>query len=293
MNLKLFAFASAVVVSASICYADLTVTNGLQLWLKGDAGVQTSGSSVTNWLDQSGNNNNASHSLGVFPTMDPTYVANGFNGQPVVRFDGINDSLKNNSLNLNGYTQVTGFIVTRYRSLPTPGLEVPWFFNGNGGGCSYCFAENSPARPSGTFNYGISGSDGTETIYGSRPGDTNWTAFASSWTNNDFNSFINDGQDVVHGTGEFTSIGQTQSSPDGTRFTLGGHADNVFYADVDIAEILLYNRQLTAGERSDVFGYLAVKYNASIPEPSAAYLLAFGAFGLFFFGRKILATARR
>jgi hypothetical protein len=43
--------------------ASLTVTNGPQLWLDAGVGVQTSGTGVTNWLDQSGKGNHASQGV--------------------------------------------------------------------------------------------------------------------------------------------------------------------------------------------------------------------------------------
>ena len=55
-----------------------------KLWLRADAGVQTSGSTVTNWLDQSGNNNHATASGD--PQLTPDGGVN-FDNRPVVTFD--------------------------------------------------------------------------------------------------------------------------------------------------------------------------------------------------------------
>lgn len=58
----------------------------LRLWLKADAitGV-ADGGSVASWQDLSGHNYHATNST---PTERPTFVANGVNGLPIVRFDG-------------------------------------------------------------------------------------------------------------------------------------------------------------------------------------------------------------
>ena len=55
-------------------------TSDMTLWLKGDAGVTTSGSDVLSWADQSGRSNNA-----IGDTLKPTYTAN-INGVPVLSF---------------------------------------------------------------------------------------------------------------------------------------------------------------------------------------------------------------
>jgi len=60
-----------------------TSTTGLRLWLRADAGVPSYYGDL--WLDQSGNNNHASQTLG---TAIPRLVPNEVNGLPVMRFDG-------------------------------------------------------------------------------------------------------------------------------------------------------------------------------------------------------------
>ncbi len=65
-------------------------TAGLQLWLKADEGVTTRGSRVKKWSDQSGNGNDA---LQVDPERQPFLVEGQLNGQPVIRFDGVDDRL--------------------------------------------------------------------------------------------------------------------------------------------------------------------------------------------------------
>ena len=80
-------FATALSLNAQI----LTVTNGLQLWLKADAGVTTNASGgVTQWADQSPNANNA---VQTDDTAAPLWVPNAQNGKPALRFDGDNDYL--------------------------------------------------------------------------------------------------------------------------------------------------------------------------------------------------------
>ena len=58
---------------------------GLVFWLKADAGVTQAEGKVSAWADQSLSKNNAAQAA---PASQPTYVAEGLNGKPVVRFTG-------------------------------------------------------------------------------------------------------------------------------------------------------------------------------------------------------------
>lgn len=53
------------------------------LWLRGDAGITTSGSTVTEWADQSGNANDVSEAGSA-----PALTSGGLNGIDVVTFNG-------------------------------------------------------------------------------------------------------------------------------------------------------------------------------------------------------------
>jgi hypothetical protein len=71
----------------------------LRLWVRADAGVQTSGDNVTGWEDQSNANNDLV--LNVRPVSstwlavtNPTLVANQINGKPALLFDAKTDSLR-------------------------------------------------------------------------------------------------------------------------------------------------------------------------------------------------------
>ena len=65
-------------------------TDSLQMWLKADEGVTMNGSTVSSWIDQSGDNNDA---IQTNTSRQPLLVANTLNGKPVISFDGLNDKL--------------------------------------------------------------------------------------------------------------------------------------------------------------------------------------------------------
>lgn len=78
----------------------------LLVWLKGDAGVLTSGSNVTSWEDQSGNGNNFT------ATNNPQFVTSvgSINSQNAIEFDGtsgmnlVDDDAENYLNGLDGFT---------------------------------------------------------------------------------------------------------------------------------------------------------------------------------------------
>src|SRR6185369_7700007 len=95
----------------------LTVTNGLQLWLKADAGVTATAGKVTAWQDQSGKGNNATQATA---DLSPLLVPNAINGKPVLRFDGVDDFLEvpdSDSLSIAG--DITTFFVIKIDDFAT------------------------------------------------------------------------------------------------------------------------------------------------------------------------------
>jgi 6-phosphogluconolactonase (cycloisomerase 2 family) len=65
-----------------------TEISGIKGWWKADSIAQADGSSVSAWLDSSGNE---AHMYQSSATAQPTLQTNELNGYPVVRFDGTND----------------------------------------------------------------------------------------------------------------------------------------------------------------------------------------------------------
>ena len=109
----------------SLCArADLTVTNNLTLWLKADAGVTITGSGVSTWSDQSVVGHHANQTTDGYR---PLVVSNALAGKPVIRFDGVNDSMSvaANSSAMITTTGYTTFVVFNPLSIKTD-LSNPW-----------------------------------------------------------------------------------------------------------------------------------------------------------------------
>src|ERR1051325_1040571 len=112
--------AAACIIPASA--QTLTVKNGLQLWLKADAGVSTgAGGIVTAWQDQSGKGNNAAQTT---PDSSPLLVNNAINGKLVLRFNQVDDGsvdylevVDSDSISIAG--DITTFFVVRFDDFAT------------------------------------------------------------------------------------------------------------------------------------------------------------------------------
>jgi hypothetical protein len=73
-------FFSAPIAASAPAFSPTDIAD-LALWLKADAGVNTSGSNVTSWEDQSGNGNDATTQSG-----SPVLQSNIINGLPAISF---------------------------------------------------------------------------------------------------------------------------------------------------------------------------------------------------------------
>jgi len=229
---------------------DLAVTDGLQLWLKADAGTTLGGSGgVLQWADQSGNLNDAAQ---LDENLAPALTNNAVNGHPALRFDGTDDFLEiadSDSLSITG--DITTFFVVRfadfatYRAVwakttgnlpaPTDMYALPnngrlRLYRGNGTGPGIQFVDS--ARPFAAGSFLLAGFD--------QAGPT-----VSHYLNG-----------LLNGTG---SITVPLADGDGT-LRIGTRADTVTRMKGEMAELLIYNRALALTERRTVERYLAEKY---------------------------------
>lgn len=264
----------AVCLGASSLQAQLTLTNGLQLWLKADAGVTTNASGlVSSWADQTANGYNVSQST---DGNKPTYIANQINARPVLRFDGTDDYLNNTVANvLTGGQARTVFIVADANgNSGAYGLGGSLFFFRRGGGGFVMGLEQADLGAGTTYihtdglayNHTTANQNAivanpflaTYRSIGAGPGPAN----LSEWLN---------GNSIPVSTEPLNVEGGT------TGFTIGNREDiavTIVPWNGDIAEILVYDSALSSTDRNTVEQYLFVQYG--IPEPSTALLLCMG-----------------
>jgi hypothetical protein len=247
--------------------------SGLELWLKADAGVTTSGSSVTGWLDQSGG---TVYNL-TQPTASkqPTFVSNwGYKSQPAISFDGVNDYLVDTTAGLNLTSGLSIFIVAQndvrkdYNGLfklATPGsveaaqsdAEVYWQAGTSNNG-------------SGNLVYAVNRSTGTG-IFDALQGPNAPPPVGLPYI---YDVFA--GGTLSQQRSNNTLAGTSASAvlpADATNNPAVGIGFANFSLDGYIAEVLVYNRVLTASERTEVYEYLSDRY---IPEPASLALASAG-----------------
>lgn len=234
---------------------DLT---GLELWLASDVGVTASGGFASAWADQSGNHHDA---VQASASAQPTYVALGQNGLPVLRFDG-NSWMKLPPGFADFSAGLSVFVVVH----PTASAQfhAPRFFD---------FAPS----------YGSLASSVLFVRYGS----TNTELFFQTYQGTTPGAYVDVKNAIFDGVWQRLAVVQAGGVPgmstvttiykDGAPLGSGtvAVADYVVRASNligksnlaadtnlrgDVAEILLYARELTDAERSSVDGYLKTKW---------------------------------
>jgi hypothetical protein len=228
----------------------LPVTDGLELWLRADAGVTTnSAGGITAWADQSVNGNNASQSD---DAQAPLLVNGALNNRPVLRFDGVDDFLDvadSDSLSFTG--DMASFFVVKFDDFE--------FFRA-------VWGKTAANLPAPTDMYAVPGS-GVLRVYRGDGTTNNLTPVDSNPLR--VNTYLVLGFDVAgetlthylnneeNGAGTVT----TNTADANTSLKIGTRNDLVTRLKGDLAELLIYSRALSSNERSNVFNYLQTKYD--------------------------------
>lgn len=235
----------------------LTATNGLVLWLRGDAGITTNASgAVTQWEDQSGQNN---HAVQPDETAAPTLTPSALNNQPAVRFDGDNDYLDvATAPSIENVGDITSFFVVQFEdfanfrsiwgktaaNIPsstdyyiTPD-RIPRAYRGSGSASDIGFVDSTVRPRAGDFL--ILGFDQTGTTL-------------THYLNAD-----------ATGTGELTATLVDSATP----LKVGSRDDLFTKMKGNIAELLIYDRALPATDRNNLVQYLQTKYGITNQSPT-------------------------
>ncbi|MBF0432516.1 MAG: DUF2341 domain-containing protein, partial [Fibrobacteria bacterium] len=241
----------------------------LKLWLRADQGAEEAsaddaenGDAVQYWRDQSGNGNDVEQSTS---SNRPILVTNTLNGKPVLRFDNSNDYLiRNDALGMSGNPAMTMFVVMKgpggtdaILHLGGPNTNDQVYMSSEAGyrhgSSNKLFNENfSGAYALGTFRRSESATTGSEEFFKNGVEGTQLSSVSPSSTI------------TIPGSSVYTLVGARYYSS-----SIG------YYCGGDIAEILLYNRELTEAERIKVESYLTVKYSLG-PPSNATSLTATG-----------------
>jgi phage gp36-like protein len=203
-------------------------TNGLQVWLRADAGMTVSDAgAVERWEDLSGHGN---HFLQSTSFQQPLLQAAGLGNQAAVRFDGVDDGLWGvETMNIGRPSTV--FVV--YKQLSEGGYVLQ---NSVGG--------QWWVRSDGFY------SDG-------------WVRNASPAYNQEVVAVMTNSATgtTVHVNGSNWTHDATLTTPAPGRLALGGgNGRNYDPFNCLVAEVIVYDRALNDAERQEVESYLAGRY---------------------------------
>lgn len=210
--------------------------NGLALWLDGadtSTITQNGSGAVSAWADKSGNGNNATQSTGA---AKPTTGSSTVNGRNVLSFDGgdyfditaLSQTAKTIFFVQKGTIQASDTSTFLGSSSPSGGdtsAYVPLMFNGSADAEIYRGITGATSRVDGVT---VTPSNRDE-IY----------------------------DDFITGSAQITTINGTVNVA--TIDTIGSGAFGYAYLG-DMAEILIYNRNLTSTETNQIGNYLAAKW---------------------------------
>lgn len=218
--------------------------DGLYMWLRADQGITLNGSSVAAWDDITANNNDWEQTTAA---EQPLFVADAMNGEPVVRFDGVDNGLTAGDI-LTGLTEAEVFVVLKIDTDP-PGNEAQsglWVMSG---------AQATHYPYTDGVIYESFGTDTRKTVGDPTPLLTSPRIYNISTAANAWTARL-DGAEL-HTTGTNT-VGWTANP------VIGPSAGGTYFLDGDIAEVLLYDAVLSAGDRTLVHAYLGARYGISV-----------------------------
>jgi len=268
---------AAIVPSAWSAVLPAVGSGQLVVQLDAGLGVTISGSTVTSWVDQSATTVSGLDYGGTFTNTSgpvgstPTLVLNALQGQPVIRFNGI-DYLRSTLASTGAGSQdtvldYTLFFVTAGNTNPrglfdsAPGVAGPLRFHNNN---RVANQDDDGAGIPVTLTPGLSSGatiltvyhDGTNAADGPKPANSRrWEGYVNGL------SYAGSSVQYVAGSGRRTAWGFSQ---------IGAYNNNDANFTGDIAEILVYTGNLSTTDRQSVESYLSIKY---LPEPSSLALL--------------------
>lgn len=258
------------------------ITNDLFLHLRADVGVTKDGlNRVSSWQDQSGFGHHAAQgdSLG-----QPLFVDNVLNGKPVLRFDGLNDFF-----NLVGQVltsqQYSIFAVVNDTSVGSGHREILSNWTIPNGITSVFFGTTRhtsglPREARLTDDFG-GGTDLQNPVQGVGEIVNPLDHFIFTGISQTSDALIFQDENLIASKG--FAISARDFSPPYVVGRQGSHDGE--YWQGDIAELLVYNAELTQTEWQQNWDFLEDKYFVAtppdpIPEPSSWVLMGIGVLGI-------------
>ncbi len=244
----------SVVITVGEAADGLPVTGGLVLRLESTDGVTQSAGQVSGWADTSGKGNS------VVASGDPQFaVTSTPSGAPALSFDGTGDKLER----VAASDPLSG--------LPAGNADRTMFVVVNYPGGSTAFAGTTfgTAAPGQAFGLGIRNGSGTLVLqgYGSTDIVSAEPGFGAGWmiqsgtVGGGFGTMFRDGIQVARAARSY----DTQPA----KLVMGEEIGGLGHVVMDLAAVIVYDRELSAGERLSVESYLQDKYFAAPPQNEA------------------------
>lgn len=226
------------------------VRDGLHMWYRADRGVTDSSGAVSDWLNLA----NFGHSASQGDTdKQPLIVASGFNGEPVIRFDGTDDRLDFTSTPLSEFT------------------------------VAVVFSADSTGGWGGPLAYGTDGVDGFSIVNGINS-TTSYQSELVTYPGEAIRSYSDtpialpfDQKVMVWDSSPTQSLdgldqNLVSNGPSGWGTPSSSIGFSYAHLDGDIAEILIFDRVLSDQERGELELYLADRYaqTLTLDEPTVS-----------------------
>ncbi len=239
----------------------------LALWLDADdaSTITLNGATVSQWSDKSGN---AKHAVQATASLQPQYLATGFNNKPTLKFDATDDVffIANTSADASG----DFFIGAAFDFVTTVGiyLMIAGFRNAVN---TISVGQPVLQRIHNESRIGYHNTDvATDTV---NVAVTTLTGNKIATLGRNGGTLGNGGTATVTATGasgNYLSTGtQTWSSTAGTNFQIAGRQQAATaFSEKNISELILCNRNLTTLERQQYEGYLAWKWGLEADLPA-------------------------
>ncbi len=248
------------------------ITN-LQLWLdasdpNGNSVLPANGTTITSWKDKSGNNKHTYLYNSGSGYVSPVYYQNQINGKGVIRFtrgsSGIIGSGYAAPLDIRAMTNPEVTMFTVYKQGTRVGDQAVWGCD-NGGFDRFFFSSRVTDFDKGSVSIGNSSPFLVDVTGAGQLGTVKCLTAVYSKAGGAGGSAIYFNGQLVTSFTDYTTLG-TDALAD-VRVGLDG--DDNFY-NGDIAEMIIYNRKLTACEITQVNRYLNTKYGVSFSTVSIA-----------------------
>lgn len=226
-------------------------------WYKADSGAVTNlAGSVTNWQNQALSGTPSTRDLNTYGAP-PLWIANAGGAMPAVRFSGVN--------NIFAIAGKFGTVTTNRTlafCLRLTGTNDGFLFDG----ASNSGLTRSQVR-SGSWQVGLQPNGG-----GANADTPTLPILPGSWQVHFFNfEPLDAGTRVRHSQFNGASSTYTNSTSTGlSGLILGQNVSQAQGLAVNIAEVLVYDRSLTADEQQSVGSYLTNKWPATSAQPPAA-----------------------